>query len=210
MDDFYLQQFLPACILTLSGLIFAYQGRKILTKSRQLFGFLCGLFIFFLIQKTQIATFQKDIPLWGKAAIAIAFGILGVISVHLLSFLLTMALGVLLGSTVYFILVSLPYVYENIVQFPWLRHILMAVLVLLSILFLHFCEYLAQVTATCVVGAFLAIFGSDIVIQSGISQVVLDGIVESTSFKPNAWIYAQISLLLGTTVVGALHQLTQF
>lgn len=208
--QYALQEIAVAFLLTSFGLLLAYHGRKFAHYFRHIFGFLCAFGIFILLLKAHPEYFHYDRSSVFLLAVGVIFGILGVLAVHFMSSLLTIAIGALLGQTIYNVITTFPYVYEHVIEIPLARHLIMAVCMVSSVLFVHYFDYMAIITATAIVGSFMTIIGSDIIIRSGIGNVFFHGITEYQNVTPNFWTWFQLFLFVAQSVVGSLFQLVVF
>ena len=199
-----------ATVLLGIGLILAYYGRKCVYQFRHFFGFLFGLAIFVFLLKADYEIFQFNGSWIILLCIAALFGTLGVVAVHFLSIFLTLALGFLLGSSLYSILISFPYIYPVLVDWTLARQSLFAVLQVASLIFVYYYDYLAIIISTAVTGAFMSILGTDMVIKGGISNIFFHGIQHYRRTKPSFSLCIELGIFVCIAVMGVFHQLTLY
>lgn len=195
----------------LMGMALAYYGRRLVYVSRQLFGCLCGLTIYLMLLKLDTASYLARENSFILVGVGVLFCTLGVVAVHFVSTLLTLSLGILLGSALFHILIPIPlYLSDNRVVNTVVKWVIFAVAQGASCVFVFYWDYIGIIGSTAVVGSFMQILGADILIESGISRAFFQGIKEYQQIRAYGWICLQFTMFICIAVIGVCHQLTLY
>ena len=205
--DSYVFDIILGFALLLTGLILAYYGRKCVYQFRHIFGFLFGLAVFVYLLKVDSSIFQCKQSALILGCVAVLFGTLGAIIVHFISSFLTIALGFLLGSSIYSFIITFPYVYSFLADGIFSRQILFVVLVLLSFVFVYYYDYVAVIGSTAVIGAFLTILGIDLVARGPVSDIFFHGIQDYRKIPVCCFTWVNFGIGICTVVMGIFHQM---
>ena len=207
MMDSYILDIILGFSLLITGLALAYYGRKCVYQFRHIFGFLFGLAVFVYLLKVDSSIFHCRQSTLILSCVAILFGTLGAIIVHFISSFLTIALGFLLGSSIYSFIITFPYVYSFMAENVFSKQILFVVLVIVSFVFVYYYDYVAVIGSRAVIGAFLTILGIDLVARGPVSDVFFHGIQEYKKIPVNWFTWINFGIGLCTAIMGVFHQM---